>query len=67
MKPLEILYLIIGIGIVVHGSIDHGLTPTELGAALFFLGLVPVTRADRKDVDNNRNSLRQAVLKWLSR
>lgn len=66
MKPLEILYLVVGLGIIIHGSIDHGLTPTELGAALFFIGLVPVTRADRKGTDNEE-TLRKAILRWLSK
>ena len=68
MRPLEVLYLVIGVGIVVRGTIDHGLTPEELGASLFFLGLVPVSRADRDpDAAPPTETLRKTLVGWLSR
>lgn len=47
MKPIEYVYLAVGLGIIVHGSIDHMLTVQELGAGMFFIGLIPVSRTDR--------------------
>lgn len=64
MKPLEALYLVVGVGIIVRGTIDHGLTPTELGAGMFFVGLVPVSRADKR-ASGKRAGIRQAIVKWL--
>lgn len=66
MRPLEVIYLIVGVGIVVRGTLDHGLTFPELGAALFFIGLVPVTRADRKDLDSPAGFARTLLLQWLN-
>lgn len=49
MTSVEIFYLFLGTAILAHEILITGtLTPTELGAALFFFGLVPVSRADRK-------------------
>ncbi len=67
MKPVELLYLVVGLGILIRGTIDHGLTPTELGAAAFILGLIPVTRADNVDQENghHRRGPKKALRKWL--
>ena len=67
MKPLDVLYLVVGVGIIVRGVADHGLTTTELAAALALIGLVPVTRVDREhrrmiDVD-----VEKKLLDWLLR
>lgn len=67
MRPLEVLYLCLGVAIIAHGSLDHRLTVTELGAGLFFIGLVPVTRADRKAMDSPAGFIRKALLAWLER
>ena len=60
LTPLEWLYLVVGIGIIVLGVIEHDLTPTELGAGMFFIGLLPVTRVDKahaEDVEQNSSRL----------
>jgi hypothetical protein len=65
MRPVEALYLLVGLGIVLHGVYDHGLTVVELGAGMFFIGLVPVSRADRKAMDSPMGFARKALLAWL--
>lgn len=65
LRPLECLYLALGVGILIHGSLDHGLTVPELGAALFLLGLIPVNRADRATHDSPEGFIRTAILTWL--
>lgn len=67
LRPLEWIYLIVGIGIILHGSIDHQLTIPELGAALFFIGLVPVSRADRRSMDSPGGFIRKAIIAWLTK
>jgi hypothetical protein len=67
MRPLEAVYLIVGVGIIVRGTIDHGLTPTELGAALFFIGLVPVGRRDRASREGRASGLSDRVASTLRR
>ena len=62
---LELIYLIVGLGIVIHGVIDHGLTAIELGAAMFFIGLVPVTRADKKHAEGESKTVRDYLLALL--
>jgi hypothetical protein len=65
MKPLEILYLCLGVGIIVHGVITQTLTMTSLGAGMFFIGLVPVSRKDRNA--QGTGDVREAVIKWLTK
>lgn len=67
MRPLEAVYLILAIGIIVRGTIDHGLTIQEAGVALFLFGLVPVTRADRMTHDSPEGFIRTALLAWLTK
>jgi hypothetical protein len=68
VKPIEVLFLILGVGIIVRGVIDHGLTATELGAGMFFVGLVPVRRADKANGGNgNGEGLAKVILAWIKR
>ena len=67
MRPLEAIYLLIGVGIIVRGTIDHGLTTTELGAALFFLGLVPVSKVDKEHQRMIDGDVEKRLLDWLLR
>ena len=67
MKPLEVVYLIVGLGIMIRGTIDHGLTPTELGAGMFLIGLIPVSRADKRGTHKESDTLRSALIRWLER
>ena len=67
LRPLELLYLALGVGIIVHGVLTRTMTVTTLGAGMFFIGLVPVTRADRSKKDTPGNALRGAVLAWLTK
>lgn len=67
LRPLECLYLALGVGILVRGTVDHGLTVPELGAALFLLGLIPVTRADRAEMDSPAGFIRKALIAYLTR
>lgn len=67
MTTVERLYLLVGLGIVIYGTITHGLTVTELGAAMFFIGLVPVSKADRTEMGSPASFARKLLLKWLER
>ena len=67
LRPLEALYLVLGVGILVHGVADHGLTVTELGATLFLLGMIPASRADRAKMDSPAGFIRTAIIAYLSR
>lgn len=67
MTKLELVYLIAGLGIAVRGTLDHGLTVPELGAAMFFIGLVPVNKADRKAMGSPAGFARKAFLTWLQK
>lgn len=67
MRPLEVIYLIAGMTIIFHGVLTQTLTVTTLGAGMFFIGLVPVTRADRAEMDTPAGFIRKALLAYLSK
>ena len=67
LRPLEALYLVLGCGIIVHGVLTQTLTVTTLGAGMFFIGLVPVTRADRAEMDSPGGFIRKALLVYLTK
>lgn len=67
LRPLETAYLVIGVGIIVRGTVDHSLTPTELGAALFFIGLVPVSKVDKEHQRMIDADVEKRLLDWLLR
>jgi hypothetical protein len=63
----EVLYLIVGIGIIVHGVLTQTLTPLSLGAGMFFVGLVPVTRADRNGIRPPTSVLGELLISILAK
>ena len=67
LRPLETAYLVIGVGIIVRGSIDHSLTTTELAAALFFIGLTPVSKVDKEHQRMIDTDVEKKLLDWLLR
>lgn len=67
LRPLEAIYLISGMAIIFHGVFTQTLTVTSLGAGMFFIGLVPVTRADRAEMDTPAGFIRKALLAYLSK
>jgi hypothetical protein len=61
-KPLEVLYLLIGMAILGNEIfITQSLTTTELGAALFFFGLTAASVADREGSKGPVDFLRLVV------
>lgn len=67
MRRIDVLYLALGVGIIVRGTFDHGLTVQELGAAMFLIGLVPATKADRHHKQRVSPEIERKVVDWLSR
>ncbi len=67
LRPLEFVYLVMGLGIIGHGVLTQTLTVTSLGAGMFFIGLVPVTRADRADMESPAGFIRKALIAYLTK
>lgn len=67
LRPLEWFYLILGTAIILYGTYDHSLTIQELGAALFFFGMVPVSRADRAELGSPGGFIRTMLISWLQK
>lgn len=66
LRPLEGIYLVAGLAIIGHGVLTQTLSWTSLGAGMFFIGMVPTSRADRAGMDSPASFARRLLIAWLS-
>lgn len=68
MRPLEIVYLLLAVGVVIYAEgFKGGLDVQDVGLVMFLLGLIPVTRADATDVGSPSGELRRLIVRWLAK